>query len=201
MGLDKEGQKAVHAVRQKVQKKFFSDKISVSMHVTDMDKDVRAKDNLQEGETYTDRNGSEWIRENGTLRQTGETRLNLVNPMFCPKCKQIMGGKESKANSQCYMKYSHCFSCQLKFEKELKLAGKFDEWLEERVQANRKAYLRDAEQAYEEMLLQDPEVEQFVMNGTGELETWIKDKEWSKKQQIEVKEYIDKLREKVNKGK
>ena len=99
------------------------------------------------------------------------------------------------------MKYGHCFSCQLKFEKELKFAGKFDEWLETQRKANQKAYLRDLEQAYEEMLLQDPEVEQFVMNSQGELETWLKDKDWTKKQQEEVFKVVEKLREKVNKGK
>ena len=66
---------------------------------------------------------------------------------------------------------------------------------------NRKAKLRDAEQAFEEQLMNDKEVEKFVMNSSGELETWFKDKNYNKKQQKQMKEYIQKLKEKVNKHK
>ena len=99
------------------------------------------------------------------------------------------------------MKYQHCFDCQLKLESKLKREGKFDDWLRNKSLENQRAFLRDVEQAYEEELLRDPEVEQFVMNGEGELETWLKDKDYTEKQRAEVKDYIEKLREKVNKGK
>ena len=53
----KEGNKAVNAVREKIQKKFFDKKISMSMVETDKDKELKAKANLKEGEEYTDRDG------------------------------------------------------------------------------------------------------------------------------------------------
>ena len=56
MGLRKEGDRAVQAVREKIQKKFFSDKTTFSMTETDKDKDTRAKEALKLGEEYKDKN-------------------------------------------------------------------------------------------------------------------------------------------------
>ena len=201
MGLKREGDRAVNAVREKIKSKFFTEKTQISMTETDKDKDIKAKTDLKEGETYKDRNGTEWKREKGMLVQQGESRLNLVNPLFCPKCKKIMGGPEKKLNSNCYMKYGHCFSCQLKEEKEQKLAGTWDEWVEKKAQANREAYLRDLEDFYSEYLATDTETQQFVMNSSGELETWIQSKGLQEKEANELREYVEKLREKVNKEK
>ena len=201
MGFQKDGQRAVEAVREKIKNKYFTDKTTISMTETDKDKDIKAKSNLKEGETYKDRNGQEWKREKGMLVQQGESRLNLVNPLFCPKCEKIMGGPESKLNNSCYMKYQHCFDCQLKKEKKLKLSGKWDEWVERKANENRKAYLRDVEEWYAEWLANDKETEQFIMNSGGELETWIRDKGLTERQAEQIKEHIQKIKEKVKKDK
>ena len=203
MGLNKESQRAVQGVREKIQKKFFSDKISVSQVTTDKDVDERAKANLKVGDKYEDRDGKVWIRtEQGTLMNESKRGFYGV-PMFCPEksCGQIMGGKESKLNSAAFMKFGYCFSCRLKFEKELKLSGKWEEYCKQMTLENRKAKLRDAEQAFEEQLMNDKEVEKFVMNSSGELETWFKDKNYTKKQEKQMRKYIQDLKEKVNKHK
>ena len=122
-------------------------------------------------------------------------------PMFCPECEAIMGGKESKLNSNCFMKYGHCFDCRLKFEKKLKLAGKWDDYIKKAANENRKAYLRDVEDWYKDWMTNDKELEQFIMNSEGELETWIRDKNLTDKQSEEIREYISKLKEKINKEK
>ena len=121
MGLNKESQRAVAGVREKIQKKFFSDKTQISMHTSEVDKDERAKSELKVGEEYTDKDGTVWYRmESGGI--TNKTRPFYGVPMFCPEksCGKIMGGKESKLNSAAFMKFGYCFSCRLKFEKELK---------------------------------------------------------------------------------
>ena len=150
MGLDKEGHKAIKEIRRKVQNKYFSDKTVVSMSETDKDKDIKAKENLKEGETYTDRNNTEWKREDGSLVQVGESRLNLANPMFCPKCKGMMGGTESRLNSTFYRIAGHCYSCQLKFERKLKDEGRWLEYEENRLKENFKAWIKDVEAEYKE---------------------------------------------------
>ena len=69
--MNKESQRAVQAVRDKIQNKFFNkSKITVSMLETDKDRDIKAKDNLKVGEEYKDRNGTTWIRnDEGQLEQ------------------------------------------------------------------------------------------------------------------------------------
>tara|TARA_Y100001973_G_C5176252_1_gene322125 strand:- start:196 stop:807 length:612 start_codon:yes stop_codon:yes gene_type:complete len=201
MGINKESQRAVQGVREKIQKKFFSDKLQVSMTDTDKDKDERAKSALKVGEEYTDRDGKVWYRmESGGITNK-TTRQFYGVPMFCPEksCGKIMGGKESKLNSGAFMRFGYCYSCRLKFEKELKLSGKWDEYVKKATNENIKSKIRDAEQLFEEQLLNDSEIEQFVMNSSGELETWLKDKDYTEKQQNQMREYIDKLKEKVNK--
>tara|TARA_Y100000034_G_scaffold36485_1_gene44913 strand:+ start:987 stop:1589 length:603 start_codon:yes stop_codon:yes gene_type:complete len=198
MNLNRDSKEAVQAVREKIQKKFFSDKVVISMSKTNKDKDDIARTKLKEGEVYKDRNDKEWTRENGSLKQLN-VRENFANPLFCPKCKRIMGGPESKFHSGCYKKWGYCFNCRLEFEKKIKLEGKWDEYVEEQKRENRKAYLRDIEQVYEEYLMNDKEVEQFVMNGTGELESWIKSQGLSEKQKKSAFEFVQKLKEKVKK--
>jgi len=200
MGLNKESQRAVQGVREKIQKKFFSDKTQISMHDSEVDKDERAKSALKVGEEYTDRDGKVWYRmESGGI--TNKTRPFLGVPLFCPKCKKIMGGKEAKLNSSAFMKFGHCFSCRLRFEKELKMSGKWEEYCKQMTFENQKAKLRDAEQAFEEQMMRDKEVEKFVMNSSGELESWFKDKNYTKKQEKQMRKYIQELKEKVNKHK
>ena len=150
MKQDKETMKAVAAVREKIKGKFFSNKVQYSMAETDKDKDRRAKDALKEGETYKDKDGKEWKRENGTLTQTGETRLNLIDPMFCPKCGTIMAGKEKKLNNRCYLLYNHCFSCQLDHEAQLTHKGELQDYIKNIEKENLKAIVREHEQKYKE---------------------------------------------------
>ena len=49
--------------------------------------------------------------------------------------------------------------------------------------------------------MRDKEVEKFVMNSSGELESWFKDKNYTKKQEEQMRKYIQELKEKVNKHK
>jgi len=203
MGINKESQRAIQGVREKIQKKFFSDKLQVSMTDSDKDKDERAKSALKVGEEYTDRDGTVWYRmESGGI--TNKRKMEFLGvPMFCPtkECGRIMGGPESKQNSACYMRFGYCYDCRLKFEKKLKISGKWDDYVKKMTLENEKSKLRDLEQSYEEWLMQEEDVQKYIMNSSGELETWFKDKNMTEKQQKQAKQFIDKLKEKVNKQK
>ena len=89
----REGNRAVNAVREKIQKKFFSDKISMSMSETDKDIDTRKKEALKVGDKYKDKDGTVWYRtEQGTLMN--ETRVGFYGvTMFChgEGCGKIIG--------------------------------------------------------------------------------------------------------------
>ena len=118
----KEGNRAVHAVREKIQKKFFTEKIQVSMIETDSDKELRVKANLKEGEEYTDGDGKVWYRtKTGTLMNKSRPFYGV--PMFCPSCEIVMGGRESKLNNKAYMRWGHCYGCQLEKERLMRVEG------------------------------------------------------------------------------
>ena len=71
--------------------------------------------------------GLKWV-VNGLLKMVSRqniTKLDkakeLTMPMFCPKCKNIMKGKNDKCIK--WFTSRHCFNCQVDFEQELKLNG------------------------------------------------------------------------------
>ena len=167
----RDGQKAVQAVRNKIQNKFFNEKISVSMMETESDKDVKAMDSLKIGEEYKDRNGTIWTRsEDGQLEQKSRFLGKFTMPMFCPKCKKIMKGK---ADNKMWNLYNKCINCVSEEETKIKAQGKWEEYEKEKILNNAKSWMKDMEQVAEEWVKDnEKEVQQFIMNSSGELETW-----------------------------
>jgi len=168
----REGNRAVNAVREKIQKKFFSEKISISMSETDKDKDQKAKNNLKVGEKFTDKEDKVWYRsENGTLMH--ETRVGFYGtPMFCPKCESVMGGKESALNNKSWVRWQHCYDCQLEKERLLRMDGKLDEYLEKKKNANIEAYVKDLEDYMISTVLSDSDVKKIISSSEGDMQVW-----------------------------
>ncbi len=174
MSMNKETQKAVQAVQNKIKNKFFNkSKITVSMFETDKDKDIKAKDSLKIGEEYKDRNGTIWIRnDEGQLEQKNSFLGKFTMPMFCPTkgCGKIMKGK---ADNKMWTYHGKCMDCVAKEETQMRIDGTWQEYERKKVEANQKAWIKDMES-----LLQDwnkdqaQEKMQFIMNSSGEMETW-----------------------------
>tara|TARA_B100000424_G_scaffold267307_1_gene259887 strand:- start:5255 stop:5866 length:612 start_codon:yes stop_codon:yes gene_type:complete len=172
--MNKETQKAVQAVQNKIKNKFFNkSKITVSMFETDKDKDIKAKDSLKIGEEYKDRNGTIWIRnDEGQLEQKNSFLGKFTMPMFCPTkgCGKIMKGK---ADNKMWTYHGKCMDCVAKEETQMRIDGTWQEYERKKVEANQKAWIKDMES-----LLQDwnkdqaQEKMQFIMNSSGEMETW-----------------------------
>ena len=169
--ITREGQKAVQAVRNKINNKFFKEKVSVSMFQTDSDKDAKAMDNLKIGEEFKDRNGTTWTRnEEGQIEKKGSFLGKYTMPFFCPKCGKIMKGK---ADTKMWNLHSKCINCVADYETKLRAQGKWEKYQEEKIMANAKSWMKDMEQVAEEWgKNNEKEVQQFVMNSSGELENW-----------------------------
>ena len=169
--ITREGQKAVQAVRNKINNKFFKEKTSVSMFETDLTKDTKAMDNLKIGEEFKDRNGTTWTRnEEGQLEQKNSFLGKYTMPFFCPKCGKIMKGK---ADTKMWNLHSKCINCVAEEETQMRIDGTYEEYEKKKIVNNANAWVKDMEQLAKEWV-QDNEkdVEQFVMNSSGELETW-----------------------------
>ena len=81
----------------------------------------------QEGEIWEE-NNKKWIFQNGTIKSISKfdkVKTNVLIPNFCPSCKCKM---KDKMDEKMYKLYNHCFSCQLKFETQLKINGLYQEW-------------------------------------------------------------------------
>tara|TARA_Y100001973_G_C5065950_1_gene265040 strand:- start:37 stop:657 length:621 start_codon:yes stop_codon:yes gene_type:complete len=170
----KDGQRAVQAVRDKIQNKFFNkSKITVSMLETDKDRDIKAKDNLKVGEEYKDRNGTTWIRnDEGQLEQKNRFLGKFTMPLFCPEkgCGKIMKGK---ADEKMWTYHGKCINCVSKEETKMRINGTFNEYQEKKVQANVKAWITDMENLLVDWNKdQAQEKVQYIMNSSGEMETW-----------------------------
>ena len=65
-----------------------------------------------------------------------------------------------------------CFDCVIEMEHEMKKAGTYDEYAQNKVRENALAWLRDAERDVELLKQSYTEASKFVTNADGETETW-----------------------------
>ena len=169
--ITREGQKAVQAVRNKINNKFFKEKVSVSMFQTDSDKDAKAMDNLKIGEEVKDRNGTTWTRnEEGQIEKKGSFLGKYTMPFFCPKCGKIMKGK---ADNKMWNLHSKCINCVAEEETQMRINGTYEEYEQKKIMNNANAWVKDMEQLATEWVKDnEKEVQQYVMNSSGEMENW-----------------------------
>lgn len=77
----------------------------------------------EDGRTWTVKNG---VKQNVSKLQ--ELRKAGTFPLFCPDCSKKMSVKYDKP---VYNIHRRCFDCQLLVEKDIKLSGKWDEYVNE----------------------------------------------------------------------
>ena len=173
MSINREGQKAVKAVQNKIKNKFFSDKTQISMFESEKSKDAKARDSLKVGETYTDSEGRIWTRdEAGFLKNKTNFIGKYTKPMFCPEddCGRILRGK---ADDRMWILRGKCHICVINDEAKIRQAGKWEEYQQSIIEGNAKAWVADMENLAKDWLeTQSQEQVQFIMNSGGELETW-----------------------------
>ena len=70
-----------------------------------------------------------------------EIMQDVRMPLFCKECNKVM---KKRLDNKFWIKFSHCFDCQVKFENKLRIEGKFDEWQEEKIKQNKIAFFKDS---------------------------------------------------------
>ena len=126
------------------------------------------------GESWTDEKGVEWIQRNGYKIKKGkldEIRAivqSRVMPKVCPKCGNPM---EKRLDKKFWFLEKHCFDCQVLFEHNLKIEGKYEAYEKERVLKNAEAWLNEAEAEAIELakIFKDPVT---FANSDGSIEKW-----------------------------
>ena len=101
------------------------------------------------GETWVDENGAEWVQKEGFKIKKGkldEIRALIEArkmPVKCPKCNEPM---VKRLDKKFWVLEKHCFDCQVAFEHNLRIEGKYEAYEKERILKNAEAWLKDAEQ-------------------------------------------------------
>ena len=78
------------------------------------------------------------------ISHLSEVMKEASMPWFCPKCKKVM--KQRLAN-KVWMKFNHCFDCQVELENKMRIAGTYDEWEKNKIKENKIAFIKDQIQA------------------------------------------------------
>jgi|TARA_Y100000296_G_scaffold32047_1_gene37137 ribosomal protein L37AE/L43A len=101
-------------------------------------------------------------------------------PLFCPKCDKIM---KKHLDNKIWMLYDQCFDCQIEFENKLRVEGKYEEWEQEKIINNAKAYIQEVKNElddYVEALKSDN-----ILYETGQ--TTVEKEKWDKVDTNKVK--------------
>lgn len=127
------------------------------------------------GDTWTDEHGIEWEQRSGFRIQKGklnEIRQLILSetqmPDTCPKCNEPM---TKRLDKKFWKLEKHCFDCQVNFEHELRLQGKYEEYERTRIKKNAEAWLKDAEQEAMEIVNVFRNPVTFA-NADGTMEKW-----------------------------
>tara|TARA_B100000131_G_scaffold321197_1_gene371218 strand:+ start:1460 stop:1993 length:534 start_codon:yes stop_codon:yes gene_type:complete len=82
----------------------------------------------------------------GKKEKSGDKKSHLTDimaevrmPWFCPKCDKVM---KHRNDNKMWTLFGHCFDCQIEFEHELRVTGKYEEWEEERILRNKIAMIK-----------------------------------------------------------
>lgn len=111
--------------------------------------DVKSSETRREvGEVWTDENGVEWEQRAGFKIKKGkldEIRELLAKdrmPKDCPECKQPM---TKRLDEKFWKLEKRCFDCQVSFEHNLRIEGKYEEYERDKVLRNAESWLVEAE--------------------------------------------------------
>jgi ribosomal protein L37AE/L43A len=139
---------------------------------SDADKVAKQNQKRAIGECWVE-NGEEWEQREGFKIKKGkmdEIRQLIANkmPTTCPKCDNTM---TKRLDEKFWKLEKHCFDCQVDFEHNLRIEGKYEAYEKERILKNAEAWLKDAEQEAKEIIESFRNPENFT-NVDGTTEQW-----------------------------
>lgn len=124
----------------------------------------------KEGDVWED-SGRTWTIKNGikqTVSKQDKLKKLVIMPLACPCCKKAM--KVTDINKKMYAIHGTCLDCVLEKEKDIKISGKWEEYVSQNMTQNKNAELADVQKSLEEWLDQ---TDDFISE-SGEKEGWTK---------------------------
>lgn len=124
-----------------------------------------------EGEIWEE-NGKTWTIINGikqNITKLDEFKQLAAIPLLCPNCSNSL---KTEYDKKMYRIHSKCLNCVVKYETQLKIEGKYEEYAEKIIKGNINYYLNDYEQVLNE--LENSPMGNFISED-GVVEKWIGD--------------------------
>jgi transcription elongation factor Elf1 len=140
--------------------------------------------------------GKTWTIKNGIKRSVpklSKFKQEAIMPLTCPKCNNPLS-RQSDFVKHLYKMTGHCPKCQARYESDLKLAGKFEEYAKEMHAKNHLHAIDEAEKGFDDFVQNG--FEQY-MSELGETEDWVGNS-ISPEQIKEAKEYFKSQRDKIS---
>lgn len=129
------------------------------------------KEEHKEGDIWEE-NGKTYTIENGikiTLSKLDKIRNMLQVPLMCPKCSSHM--ENSSLNKKMWYMHKMCFNCVIKYEDQLKLEGKYEEYENNIIKNSAKSYIKDLEEILADIVINSKET---IVTEQGDIEDWGK---------------------------
>lgn len=144
-----------------------------------------------EGDTWEE-DGRVWTIKNGIKQNISKLQLarNISKlPLFCPECNKFMNPKYDEGY---YKHFNHCWDCHLAFEQNLKLEGKWQDYVLEKNNAEIDAMIKSCEEWYKE---EQQRTNESYVSEMGTVEKWTSiNIEQLKQQKAEIIEFLEGLK-------
>ena len=157
----------------------------IFVHMADLDEKKKREDEVT----------AERERKNDRMEALKGAKM----PWFCTECDKVM---KSSLDDKMYRLHNHCFDCQVKFENNLRIEDKYEEWEEKKVLNNQLSYIRDQIESIEDWKKETSKpYETFDSVGIKEVElqkeTWSQNTEQVEKMSKEALGELNKIKEDV----
>jgi hypothetical protein len=160
----------------------------------------------KDGEIWEDANGKKWIKKNGTKRAINNVNTSIIESTKC-RCKDcnmdIRWG--NRYDEILYNKTSRCQECLAKFETQLRVKGKYEEYEQNKLLRNQLSQAKEFRIKVQESFdfVSTHEKISFP-NGDGTLDEWTIERKQNilkdlKKDLKKIDKQITKIEQKLEK--
>ena len=105
----------------------------------------------KEGEKWEDHNGRKWKIQNGQRKQITKVPARGIDK--CSDCEKLI---LKDIDQDTYNRMNRCYHCQINFEVDLKVEGKWEDWVKEMEEKRWKIILKEYESEMELYKDSDP---------------------------------------------
>lgn len=127
----------------------------------------KSHEDHKEGDIWEE-NDKTWTIKNGikqNITKMDDFKSLAFMPIMCPKCNTSMNHHLDK---KFYKMYQQCFDCQIKYETQLRIEGKYEEYEKNIIKENAKTWIKDLENAFDSFINTN---DTFVTE-MGDVEAW-----------------------------